>query len=377
MLTDRFAEKGRSARAARRRSPGRMKGIGMRVLLIEDDTATAQSIELMLKSEGFNVYTTDLGEEGVDLGKLYDYDIILLDLNLPDMSGYEVLKSLRVSKVNTPILILSGLAGIEDKVKGLGFGADDYMTKPFHKDELVARIHAIVRRSKGHAQSVIQTGDLVVNLDTKTVEVGGQRVHLTGKEYQMLELLSLRKGTTLTKEMFLNHLYGGMDEPELKIIDVFICKLRKKLANASEGRNFIETLVSGGDALFVLVRLAQHVAAAPHGFDEVAAFGGVRQLLAQLADEDVDDLQLGLVHAAIEMVEEHFLGQRGSLAEREQLQHLVFLAGQVHALAADFDRLGVEVDDEIAGLDDRLGVPLGTAHDRMDAGNQFVLVEGL
>ena len=153
----------------------------MRVLLIEDDSATAQSIELMLKSESFNVYTTDLGEEGVDLGKLYDYDIILLDLNLPDMSGFEVLRSLRVSKVKTPILILSGLAGIEDKVSGLGFGADDYMTKPFHKDELVARIHAIVRRSKGHAQSVIQTGDLVVNLDTKTVEVSGARVHLTGK----------------------------------------------------------------------------------------------------------------------------------------------------------------------------------------------------
>jgi two-component system, cell cycle response regulator CtrA len=221
----------------------------MRVLLIEDDTATAQSIELMLKSEGFNVYTTDLGEEGVDLGKLYDYDIILLDLNLPDMSGYEVLKSLRVSKVGTPILILSGLAGIEDKVKGLGFGADDYMTKPFHKDELVARIHAVVRRSKGHAQSVILTGELLVNLDTKTVEVGGQRVHLTGKEYQMLELLSLRKGTTLTKEMFLNHLYGGMDEPELKIIDVFICKLRKKLANAAEGKNFIETVWGRGYVL--------------------------------------------------------------------------------------------------------------------------------
>src|SRR4026207_2573148 len=126
----------------------------MRVLLIEDDSATAQSIELMLQSEGFNVYTTDLGEEGVDLGKLYDYDIILLDLNLPDMSGYEVLKTLRVSKVQTPILILSGLAGIEDKVRGLGFGADDYMTKPFHKDELVARIHAIVRRAKGtHSRS--------------------------------------------------------------------------------------------------------------------------------------------------------------------------------------------------------------------------------
>ena len=221
----------------------------MRVLLIEDDSATAQSIELMLQSEGFNVYTTDLGEEGVDLGKLYDYDIILLDLNFPDMSGYEVLKTLRVSKVQTPILILSGLAGIEDKVRGLGFGADDYMTKPFHKDELVARIHAIVRRSKGHAQSVIETGELKVNLDTKTVEVNGQRVHLTSKEYQMLELLSLRKGTTLTKEMFLNHLYGGMDEPELKIIDVFICKLRKKLQAATGGQHYIETVWGRGYVL--------------------------------------------------------------------------------------------------------------------------------
>jgi two-component system cell cycle response regulator CtrA len=209
----------------------------------------AQSIELMLKSEGFNVYTTDLGEEGVDLGKLYDYDIIILDLQLPDMSGFDVLKQLRVNKIATPILILSGSTQIENKVKGLGFGADDYMTKPFHKDELIARVHAVVRRSKGHSQSVIQTGKLTVNLDTKTVEVDGQRVHLTGKEYQMLELLSLRKGTTLTKEMFLNHLYGGMDEPELKIIDVFICKLRKKLSVATGGKNYIETVWGRGYVL--------------------------------------------------------------------------------------------------------------------------------
>jgi two-component system, cell cycle response regulator CtrA len=171
----------------------------MRVLLIEDDSNTAQSIELMLKSESFNVYTTNLGNDGVGLSKVYDYDIILLDLNLPDISGFEVLRALRVSKVKTPILILSGLAGIEDKVSGLGYGADDYMTKPFHKDELVARIHAIVRRSKGHAQSVIQTGGLVVNLDTKMAEVNGVRVHLTGKEYQMLELLSLRKGARFVR----------------------------------------------------------------------------------------------------------------------------------------------------------------------------------
>ncbi len=221
----------------------------MRVLLIEDDSATAQSIELMLKSEGFNVYTTDLGEEGVDLGKIYDYDLILLDLNLPDMSGFDVLRQLRVGKINTPIMILSGTAEIETKVKSFGGGADDYMTKPFHKDELVARIHAVVRRSKGHAQSVIKTGDITVNLDAKTVEVNGSRVHLTGKEYQMLELLSLRKGTTLTKEMFLNHLYGGMDEPELKIIDVFICKLRKKLAAATLGKHYIETVWGRGYVL--------------------------------------------------------------------------------------------------------------------------------
>src|SRR5258706_12331158 len=143
----------------------------MRVLLIEDDSATAQGIELMLKSEGFNVYTTDLGEEGIDLGKIYDYDLILLDLNLPDMSGMDVLRTLRVGKINTPIMILSGTSEIDTKVKTLGGGADNYMTKPFHKEELVARIHAAVRRAKVHAQSVIRKGDITVNLEAKTVQM--------------------------------------------------------------------------------------------------------------------------------------------------------------------------------------------------------------
>jgi two-component system cell cycle response regulator CtrA len=225
------------------------KRIGMRVLLIEDYGTAAHSIELMLRSERFNVYTTDLGEEGINLGRLYDYDIILLDLNLPDISGFEVVRSLRVSKVRTPILILSGLAGIEDKCKGLTFGADDYLTKPFHKDELVARIHAIVRRSRGHAQSVIQAGDLAINLDTKNVEVCGARSNLTSKEYQILELLCLRKGSVVPKEAFLNQLYGGLDEPESKIIDVFICRLRKKLADPSRGKNYIETIFGRGYVL--------------------------------------------------------------------------------------------------------------------------------
>jgi two-component system cell cycle response regulator CtrA len=190
-----------------------------------------------------------MGEDGLEIGKLYDYDIIILDLMLPDIDGYEVLRRLRAAHVKTPILILSGLTSLDEKIKGLGFGADDYLTKPFDKRELVARLQAIVRRSKGHSESVIRTGKLAVNLDARTVEAEGKPVHLTGKEYGILELLSLRKGTTLTKEMFLNHLYGGIDEPELKIIDVFVCKLRKKLAQATEGDNYIETVWGRGYVL--------------------------------------------------------------------------------------------------------------------------------
>jgi two-component system cell cycle response regulator CtrA len=221
----------------------------MRVLLVEDDSATAASIEMMLRAEGFICDTTDLGEDGLEIGKLYDYDIIILDLMLPDIDGYEVLRRLRAARVRTPILILSGLAELDHKIKGLGFGADDFLTKPFDRRELIARIQAIVRRAKGHSESVIRTGKLTVNLDSRTVEVDSQPLHLTGKEYGILELLSLRKGTTLTKEMFLNHLYGGMDEPELKIIDVFVCKLRKKLSTATKGDNYIETVWGRGYVL--------------------------------------------------------------------------------------------------------------------------------
>jgi len=221
----------------------------MRVLLVEDDAATSKSIELMLKAEGMVVDTAALGEDGLEIGKLYDYDIIVLDLMLPDMDGYEVLKRLRLSKKDTPVLILSGLAETDKKIKGLGFGADDYLTKPFDKREFLARLQAIVRRSKGHAQSLIKTGRLTVNLDTQTANVDDEPIKLTGKEYGILELLSLRKGSTLAKETFLNHLYGGIDEPELKIIDVFVCKLRKKLSAATGGQNYTETIWGRGYVL--------------------------------------------------------------------------------------------------------------------------------
>jgi two-component system cell cycle response regulator CtrA len=221
----------------------------MRVLLVEDDSLISRSVQLMLKSENMVVDTTDLGEDAIEIAKLYDYDIILLDLILPDMEGTEVLRRLRASRITTPVLILSGLSQLENKLRCLGSGADDYLTKPYDKRELIARIQAIVRRSKGHAQSEIRTGKLAVNLAARTVSVNGQPLHLTGKEYGILELLSLRKGTTLTKEMFLNHLYGGLDEPELKIIDVFICKLRKKLAAATDGEHYIETVWGRGYVL--------------------------------------------------------------------------------------------------------------------------------
>ena len=206
----------------------------MRILQIEDDAATAQSIELMLMSEGFKVETTDLGEEGADLAKIYDYDAITLDLNLPDIPGEEALRRIRAAGVKTPVLVLTGATKIETKVKCYGLGADDYMTKPFHKDELVCRLRALIRRAAHIAEPVVVLGDLEVDLNAKRAKVQGRYVHLTGNEWSMLELLTLRKGQTLTKDAFMNHLYGGRDEPELKIIDVFICKVRRKLGPAGK-----------------------------------------------------------------------------------------------------------------------------------------------
>ncbi len=221
----------------------------MRVLLVEDDPHQARAVELMLRTESMVVDATGLGEDGLEIGRLYEYDIIILDLGLPDVDGLDVLRQLRAAKVATPVLILSGLDDTDRKIKSLGLGADDYLTKPFEKGELIARLHAIIRRSKGHAASVIRAGRLSVDLDARAVAIDDQPVHLTGKEYGILELLALRKGTTLTKEQFLNHLYGGMDEPELKIIDVFICKLRKKLSTISGGESYIETVWGRGYVL--------------------------------------------------------------------------------------------------------------------------------
>jgi two-component system cell cycle response regulator CtrA len=217
----------------------------MHILVIEDMLAAARSLELRLTSEGHNVALTSSGEEGVALARAYDYDVVLLDLDLPDMSGREVLRSLRNGKVRSPVIVITATADVEAKIQALSAGADDYVVKPFHKAELSARINAVARRSRGHGESVIRTGDIALNLDTRCAEVAGRPIRLTPSEYKILELLSLRKNTLLTKEMCLNHLYNGLSEPEVKIIDVFICKLRKKIA-AVTGDGQIETVWGGG-----------------------------------------------------------------------------------------------------------------------------------
>ena len=217
----------------------------MRTLLVEDDAASASGIALMLRSIGAVVDMTDTGQEALELARHYDYDIVVLDLGLPDMEGYEVVRGMRLARNATPVLILSGQSAPQAKVKGLGVGADDYLSKPFDKSEFIARVHAVVRRSKGFSQPVLRVGDLQLDQDSRDVEIAGSPVQLTGKEFAILELLVLRRGMVLTKEAFLNHLYGGMDEPDMKIIDVFICKLRKKLAQAG-APHLIETVWGRG-----------------------------------------------------------------------------------------------------------------------------------
>jgi two-component system cell cycle response regulator CtrA len=221
----------------------------MRALITSNDFRTATSIQLMLAREQMACDTIDLGDDGLQMATLYDHDIILINLMLPDMKGYRMLQRLRAAGVCAPILILSGPVEPDQRVKFLRSGADDFLTKPVDGSELVARIQAIVRRSNGHSGSTIRTGKLVLNLDSRTVSVGDAPVRLTNKEYAILELLSLRRGTTVTRETLLDQLYGGLDAPQLKTFDVFICKLRKKLARATGGSHYIEAVWGQGYVL--------------------------------------------------------------------------------------------------------------------------------
>ena len=218
----------------------------MHILLIEDDRAMSQNISLLLKRAGMIVESALLAKDGLELLKIYEYDLIILDLMLPDMTGADVLRSIRASGIKTPVLVLSAIELANKKVECLSCGADDYVNKPFNADELVARVNAIVRRSKGHAESTVSVGKMVIDLNTKVVTVADKVLPLTAKEYALIELLALKKGATVSKEQFLNHLYNGMDEPEVKIIDVFFCKIRSKIKELSGGEDYITTVWGRG-----------------------------------------------------------------------------------------------------------------------------------
>jgi two-component system cell cycle response regulator CtrA len=226
------------------------RGAAIRVLIVEDDSAMAAGIELMLRSAGFLCTRAALGRDGLEIARLDVQDVIVLDLNLPDIDGYEVLRALRDARIRTPVLMLSGLGHIDNRIKGLGFGADDFMTKPFDRRELVARIQAIVRRERRPgAWTVI--GRMSVDFEGRTIAIDGKAVHLTSREFAIVEILAQRKGQVVTKQSLMTHLYAGDngDEPAMKIIDVFICKLRKKIIEASGGDDYIETVWGIGYAL--------------------------------------------------------------------------------------------------------------------------------
>ena len=221
----------------------------MNILIVEDDKTVATSIAQALSDEGHSNDTCHTFEDGLNAACEDNYDAIILDINLPDGDGFEFSKSLRRQQIGTPVLVVSGRSSITDKVVALRSGADGYLTKPFDRQELVATLMAIVRRTNGHFDSRIMTGPITVDLNKRESTIGEGRLELTSKEYSILELLSLRKGTTLSKAHFINHLYSGIDEPESKIIDVFICKLRRKIADATGGDNYIHTIWGQGYVL--------------------------------------------------------------------------------------------------------------------------------
>lgn len=225
------------------------KELVMNILIIEDDQLVARSIAMAIKDEGHFCDISNTAEEGLNAVREGDYDAIILDINLPDGDGFQLAKTIRRLNLPVPVLVVSGRASVTDKVVALRSGADGYLTKPFDRQELVANLTAIVRRANGHADSRIITGPIIVDLSRHEVKIGKERLNLTSKEYHIMELLSIRKGSTLTKTHFINHLYGGIDEPEAKIIDVFICKLRRKLNSHTGGKNYIHTVWGQGYVL--------------------------------------------------------------------------------------------------------------------------------
>lgn len=218
----------------------------MRVLVIEGDKATARILESVLRDEDIGVDIAENADEAVQFARHFDYDALVLDMHNSDIRGVEALRVIRRAGIAIPLVALSGTPNVDGTVKALSAGADDYMAKPFSNAELLSRVRAVVRRSKGLSDSFIKFDDVTLDISARSVEVAGKVVPLTGKEYLVLELLSLRRGATVSKETLISHIYADGEGPESSTVGLFMHRLRKKLAAVSGGTQYIRTVRQHG-----------------------------------------------------------------------------------------------------------------------------------
>lgn len=219
--------------------------IQTRLLLIAEEAELAENLRDYLEPAGFIVYSSSNIDEAMGLARSYPFDLVIFDTDLIASEDTHILPELHQAHPDTPMIVISADSDVQQKIAMLARGADDYLTKPLHPAELLARIHVILRRQRTSDPKSITIGPLSLDLESRRAFVNGRDVRLTAKEYSCLELLASRQGMTITKEMFLQHLYSGRDEPEMKIIDVFVCKVRRKLRQAGAD-NLIETVWGRG-----------------------------------------------------------------------------------------------------------------------------------
>ena len=206
----------------------------MRVLLVEDHKPLRRALKQGLEEEGFAVDAAADGEEGDFKARTAEYDVIILDLMLPKIDGLTLLQKWRHEGVKTHILVLTARAGIEDKVKGLDLGADDYLTKPFELEELIARLRALIRRNHQVKDPLVRIFDLEIDTAARAVKRGGQTIHLTPREFALLEFLAFHRGKVVTRSMIWEHLYDEQDENTSNVVDVYIRYLRNKIDKGFE-----------------------------------------------------------------------------------------------------------------------------------------------
>lgn len=217
----------------------------MRILVVEDELILCQQIHDYLESKGFAVDTANTAQDGHFMGQEYPIDVAVIDIGLPDFSGIELIKKLRKQEVKFPILILTARSRWQEKVEGLEAGADDYLVKPFHYEELLARINALIRRAAGQAQPILTHGNIELNTVTQEVFVASEKLDLTAYEYKVLEYLMYRKGELISKTVLTAHIYDEEFDRDSNVIEVFIGRLRKKL-DPDGSRKPIETLRGRG-----------------------------------------------------------------------------------------------------------------------------------